>query len=79
MLFNQLRTLQLPTRLHFLVLKGFTGIPTVLAASALSTIAFLGYLFVKEYLVWFVIFYFVSAVTMIFDLKLKKYNYIIYE
>ena len=52
--------------------KGFTGIPTVLAASAVSTIAFLGYLFTKEYLVWFVIFYFVSAVAMISDLKLKK-------
>ena len=52
--------------------KGFTGIPTVLAASAVSTIAFLGYLFTKEYLVWFVIFYFVSAVAMVSDLKLKK-------
>ncbi len=52
--------------------KGFTGIPTVLAASAVSTIAFLGYLFAKEYLVWFVIFYFISAVAMISDLKLKK-------
>jgi CDP-diacylglycerol--serine O-phosphatidyltransferase len=52
--------------------KGFTGIPTVLAASAVSTIAFLGYLFVQEHLVWFVIFYFVSAVAMISDLKLKK-------
>jgi CDP-diacylglycerol--serine O-phosphatidyltransferase len=52
--------------------KGFTGIPTVLAASAVSTIALLGYLFIKEYLVWFVIFYFISAVAMISDLKLKK-------
>ena len=52
--------------------KGFTGIPTVLAASAVSTIALLGYLFAKEYLVWFVIFYFISAVAMISDLKLKK-------
>lgn len=52
--------------------KGFTGIPTVLAASAVSTIAFLGYLFAQENIVWFVIFYFVSAVAMISDLKLKK-------
>jgi len=34
--------------------------------------AFLGYLFAKEYLDWFVIFYFVSAVAMVSDLKLKK-------
>lgn len=52
--------------------KGFTGIPTVLAASAVSTIALLGYLFAKEYLNWFVIFYFISAVAMVSDLKLKK-------
>lgn len=52
--------------------KGFTGIPTVLAASSVSTIAFLGFLFAKEYLSWFVIFYFISAVAMISDLKLKK-------
>ena len=52
--------------------KGFTGIPTVLAASAVSTIAFLGYLFAQAYLVWFVVFYFVSAVAMISDLRLKK-------
>jgi phosphatidylserine synthase len=52
--------------------KGFTGIPTVLAASAVSTVAFLGYLFLQAYLVWFVVFYFVSAVAMISDLKLKK-------
>ncbi len=52
--------------------KGFTGIPTVLAASAVSTIAFLGYLFSPAHLVWFVIFYFISAVSMISDLKLKK-------
>jgi CDP-diacylglycerol--serine O-phosphatidyltransferase len=52
--------------------KGFTGIPTVLAASAVSTIALLGYLFVQAYLVWFVIFYFVSAIAMISDLRLKK-------
>lgn len=52
--------------------KGFTGIPTVLAASAVSTIAFLGYLFVPEYLTWFVIFYFISAIAMISDLRLKK-------
>jgi phosphatidylserine synthase len=52
--------------------KGFTGIPTVLAASAVSTIALLGYLFVQAHLVWFVLFYFASAVAMISDLKLKK-------
>lgn len=52
--------------------KGFTGIPTVLAASAVSTIALLGYFFAKEYLTWFVIFYFISALAMISDLKLKK-------
>ena len=52
--------------------KGFTGIPTVLAASAVSTIAFLGHLFLQAHLDWFVIFYFVSAVAMISDLKLKK-------
>jgi phosphatidylserine synthase len=52
--------------------KGFTGIPTVLAASAVSTIVFLGYLFIPMHLVWFVIFYYVSAVAMISDLRLKK-------
>ncbi len=52
--------------------KGFTGIPTVLAASVVSTIAFLGHLFAQAYLVWFVIFYFVSAVAMISDLRLRK-------
>lgn len=52
--------------------KGFIGIPTVLAASAVSTIAFLGYLFAPAHLGWFVIMYFVSAVAMISDLRLKK-------
>ena len=52
--------------------KGFTGIPTVLAASGVSTLAFMGYLFAPDYLGWFVIFYFISAVAMISDLKLKK-------
>ena len=52
--------------------KGFTGVPTVLAASAVSTIAFLGYFIAKSYLDWFVIFYFISAVAMISDLRLKK-------
>ncbi len=37
--------------------KGFTGIPTVLAASVVSTFAFLGYLFVLAHLVLFFIFY----------------------
>jgi CDP-diacylglycerol---serine O-phosphatidyltransferase len=52
--------------------KGFTGIPTVLAASAVSTVAFLGYIFAGGYLAWFVTFYFFSAVAMISDIKLKK-------
>jgi CDP-diacylglycerol--serine O-phosphatidyltransferase len=52
--------------------KGFTGVPTVLAASAVSTIAYLGYFFAQAHLEWFVIFYFVSAVAMISDLRLKK-------
>jgi len=52
--------------------KGFTGIPTVLAASTVSTIALLGYLFAQEYLNWFVIFYFISATAMVSDLRLKK-------
>lgn len=52
--------------------KGFTGIPTVLAASGVSTISFIGYLVIPEYLNWFVIFYFASAVAMISDIKLKK-------
>lgn len=52
--------------------KGFTGVPTVLASSAVSTIAFLGFLFGREYLEWFVIFYFISAVAMISDVRLKK-------
>jgi phosphatidylserine synthase len=52
--------------------KGFTGVPTVLAASAVSTIALLGYLFAQAHLVWFVIFYFASAIAMISDLRLRK-------
>lgn len=52
--------------------KGFTGVPTPLAASAVSTVAFLGYLFANASLGWFVLFYFASAVAMISDLKLKK-------
>ncbi len=52
--------------------KGFTGIPTVLAASVVSTVAFLGYIFARAYLLWFVVFYFVSAVAMISDLRLRK-------
>ncbi|PKL82082.1 MAG: hypothetical protein CVV24_11955 [Ignavibacteriae bacterium HGW-Ignavibacteriae-3] len=52
--------------------KGFTGIPTVLAASAVSTLAILGYMFLPDYLIWFVIFYFITAVLMISDLQLKK-------
>jgi CDP-diacylglycerol--serine O-phosphatidyltransferase len=52
--------------------KGFTGVPTVLAASAVSTIAYLGYLFANASLGWFVVFYFGSALAMISDLRLKK-------
>ena len=52
--------------------KGFVGIPTVLAASAVSTITFLGYLFAPAHVGWVVIVYFVSAVAMISDLRLKK-------
>lgn len=51
--------------------KGFTGVPTVMAASAVSTISLLGYFFLKDQLPWFVIFYFISAIAMISDLKLK--------
>ena len=52
--------------------KGFTGVPTVLGASTVSTIALFGYFFVHAHLVWFVVFYFVSAVAMISDFRLKK-------
>lgn len=52
--------------------KGFTGVPTVLAAVVVSTIAYLGYFFAKANISWFVVFYFASAVAMISDLKLKK-------
>lgn len=52
--------------------KGFIGIPTVLAASVVSTIALLGYLFAQEYLNWFVIFYFISATAMVSDLRFNK-------
>ncbi len=52
--------------------KGFTGVPTVLAAVVVSTIAYLGYYFAKASIGWFVVFYFASAVAMISDLRLKK-------
>ncbi len=52
--------------------KGFTGIPTVLAASTVSTIAFLAYLLMPTHLAWFVVFYFISAYAMISDVRLKK-------
>jgi phosphatidylserine synthase len=52
--------------------KGFTGVPTVLAASAVSTIAYVGYFFADAIIGWFVVFYFASAVLMISDLRLKK-------
>jgi CDP-diacylglycerol---serine O-phosphatidyltransferase len=52
--------------------KGFTGVPTVLAASVVSTIAYGGYFFARASLGWFVVFYFASAVAMISDLRVKK-------
>jgi phosphatidylserine synthase len=52
--------------------KGFTGIPTVLASTLVTTIAYLGHLFAQPYIGWFVIFYYVSALAMISDLKLNK-------
>jgi phosphatidylserine synthase len=52
--------------------KGFTGVPTPLAASAVSTIAYLGHLFADASMSWFVVFYFASAVAMISDLRLRK-------
>jgi phosphatidylserine synthase len=52
--------------------KGFTGVPTVLAAVAVSTIAYLGYFFAKASINWFVVFYFASAIAMISDLRIKK-------
>lgn len=52
--------------------KGFTGVPTVLAAVTVSTIAYLGYFFAGASIGWFVIFYFASAVAMISDLRMKK-------
>jgi len=52
--------------------KGFTGVPTVLAAVAVSTIAYLGYFFAKASIGWFVVFYFASAVAMISDLRVRK-------
>jgi phosphatidylserine synthase len=52
--------------------KGFTGVPTVLAAVAVSTIVYLGYFFANSSLAWFVVFYFASAVAMISDLRMKK-------
>ena len=52
--------------------RGFTGVPTVAAASAVSSIAFLGHIFIHAYLVWFAVFYFISAFAMISDLRFKK-------
>jgi phosphatidylserine synthase len=52
--------------------KTFIGVPTVLAAVTVSTIAYLGYFFAKAHIDWFVIFYFASAVAMISDLKIRK-------
>jgi len=52
--------------------KGFTGVPTVLAAVTVSTIAYLGYSFAKASIDWLVVFYFASAVAMISDLRVRK-------
>ena len=52
--------------------KGFTGVPTVLAAVVVTTVAYLGYFFAGSSIGWFVVFYFASAVAMISDLRLKK-------
>jgi phosphatidylserine synthase len=52
--------------------KNFIGIPMMLAASLVSTIALLGSLFAQAHLGWFVMFYFISAVVMLYDVKLKK-------
>ena len=52
--------------------KGFTGVPTVLAAVTVSTIAYLGYFFAGANIGWLVVFYFASAVAMISDLKIRK-------
>lgn len=52
--------------------KGFTGVPTVLAAVVVSTIAYLGYFFAGARISWFVVFYFASAVAMISDLRVRK-------
>ena len=52
--------------------KGFTGVPTVLAAVAVSTIAYLAYFFAKASIGWFVVFYFASAVAMISDFRVRK-------
>ncbi len=52
--------------------KGFTGVPTVLAASAVSTIAYAGYYVAGSYIGWLVVFYFISATAMISDLRIKK-------
>jgi phosphatidylserine synthase len=52
--------------------KGFTGVPTVLAAVVVSTIAYLGYFFAGASISWFAVFYFASAVAMISDLRVRK-------
>jgi len=52
--------------------KGFTGVPTVLAAVTVSTIAYLGYAFARASIGWFVVFYFAAAVAMISDLRMRK-------
>jgi CDP-diacylglycerol---serine O-phosphatidyltransferase len=52
--------------------KGFTGVPTVLAAVAVSTIAYAGHFLLRETMGWFVVIYFASAVAMISDVRVRK-------
>jgi CDP-diacylglycerol--serine O-phosphatidyltransferase len=52
--------------------KGFTGVPTVLASVAVSTIAYIGYFLLRASIGWFVVFYFASAIAMISDLRVRK-------
>jgi phosphatidylserine synthase len=50
----------------------YTGVPTVLAAVVVTTLVFLGYIFLRTYLQWFAGLYFGSALAMISDLRVKK-------
>ena len=62
---------------YFTVMKkrgsdNYTGVPTVLAAVVVTSLAFLGHCFFAAHIQWFVILYFVSAIAMISDLRVKK-------